>query len=168
MTALLIFAPVFIVQSFAVSQPNQITTPFITLQSVSSAPLLIPLSNSPMRRSTQVAAPLLAAAAFSMLTGCRKPEMQRCVDEQNHVVDDSFCANQPSRAATPRRSRRFPPSLHPLPLLLRRLGRLRPRQCSRRWQLRPRPRPQLHHPLRRYHSRRLRQQLLRRRQPQQQ
>jgi hypothetical protein len=49
-----------------------------------------------MRRSTQVAAPLLAAAALSMLTGCRKPEMQRCVDENNHVVDDSLCANLPA------------------------------------------------------------------------
>jgi hypothetical protein len=48
-----------------------------------------------MRRSSQVAAPLLAAAALSMLTGCRKPEMQRCVDENNHVVDDSLCANLP-------------------------------------------------------------------------
>jgi hypothetical protein len=48
-----------------------------------------------MRRSTQVAAPLLAAAALSMLTGCQKPEMQRCVDENNHVVDDKLCANLP-------------------------------------------------------------------------
>jgi hypothetical protein len=48
-----------------------------------------------MRRSTQVAAPLLAAAALALTTGCRKPEMQRCVDENNHVVDDSLCANQP-------------------------------------------------------------------------
>ena len=47
-----------------------------------------------MKRSTQVAAPLLAATALAMLTGCQKPEMQRCVDEQNHVVDDSLCANQ--------------------------------------------------------------------------
>ena len=31
-----------------------------------------------------------------MLTGCRKPEMQRCVDENNHVVDDSLCANLPA------------------------------------------------------------------------
>jgi hypothetical protein len=50
-----------------------------------------------MRRSSQVAAPLLAAAALSILTGCRKPEMQRCVDEQNHVVDDKFCANLPNQ-----------------------------------------------------------------------
>jgi hypothetical protein len=43
-----------------------------------------------MRRSAQVAAPLLAAAlAFS--TGCHKAEMQRCVDEQNMVVDDDLC-----------------------------------------------------------------------------
>jgi hypothetical protein len=49
-----------------------------------------------MRRSTQVAAPLLAATALSLLTGCKKPEMQRCVDEQNHVVDDSLCANLPA------------------------------------------------------------------------
>jgi hypothetical protein len=48
-----------------------------------------------MRRSTQVAAPLLAAAALSMLAGCQKPEMQRCVDENNKVVDDSLCANLP-------------------------------------------------------------------------
>jgi hypothetical protein len=50
-----------------------------------------------MKRSTQVAAPLLAAAALAMTTGCRKPEMQRCVDENNKVVDDSLCANQPNQ-----------------------------------------------------------------------
>jgi hypothetical protein len=49
-----------------------------------------------MRRSNQVAAPLLAAAALSMLAGCQKPEMQRCVDENNKVVDDSLCANLPA------------------------------------------------------------------------
>ena len=47
-----------------------------------------------MRRSTQVAAPLLAFAAAAMLSGCRKPEMQRCVDEHNVVVDDSYCRVQ--------------------------------------------------------------------------
>ena len=52
-----------------------------------------------MRRSAQVAAPLLAAAALALTTGCRKPEMQRCVDEQNHVVDDKFCANLPNQQA---------------------------------------------------------------------
>jgi hypothetical protein len=51
-----------------------------------------------MRRSTQVTAPLLAAAALSLLAGCQKPEMQRCVDEQNHVVDDHFCANLPNQS----------------------------------------------------------------------
>ena len=50
-----------------------------------------------MKRSTQVAAPLLAAAAVAMLAGCQKPEMQRCVDEQNHVVDDHFCDNLPNQ-----------------------------------------------------------------------
>ena len=44
-----------------------------------------------MRRSGQVAAPLLAAMALSVTTGCRRPEMQRCVDEQNRVVAESFC-----------------------------------------------------------------------------
>ena len=48
-----------------------------------------------MRRSSNVAAPLLAAAALAISTGCRRPEMQRCVDENNKVVDDSLCANQP-------------------------------------------------------------------------
>ena len=50
-----------------------------------------------MKRSTQVAAPLLAAAALALLSGCRKPEMQRCVDENNHVVADSFCETQPNQ-----------------------------------------------------------------------
>jgi hypothetical protein len=48
-----------------------------------------------MKRSLHVSAPLLAAAAMAVCTvGCRKPQMQRCVDEQNHVVPDSFCAAQ--------------------------------------------------------------------------
>jgi hypothetical protein len=50
-----------------------------------------------MKRSSQVTAPLLAATALSLLTGCRRPEMQRCVDENNHVVDDSLCNNQPNQ-----------------------------------------------------------------------
>jgi len=54
-----------------------------------------------MKRSTQVTAPLLAAAALSLLTGCRKPEMQRCVDEHNNVVDDSFCQNQSAQQQRP-------------------------------------------------------------------
>lgn len=52
---------------------------------------------APMKRSIQVAAPLLAAAALAMTTGCRKPEMQRCVDEHNIVVDDSHCTNLPQQ-----------------------------------------------------------------------
>jgi hypothetical protein len=49
-----------------------------------------------MKRSLHVSAPLLAAAAMAISTvGCRKPQMQRCVDEQNHVVPDSFCAAHP-------------------------------------------------------------------------
>ena len=49
-----------------------------------------------MRRSTQVLAPLLASTAALLLTGCG-PEMQRCVDQQNHVVDTSFCKNLPTQ-----------------------------------------------------------------------
>ena len=49
-----------------------------------------------MKRSAHVSAPLLASAALALLTtGCRQPEPQRCVDENNHVVDQSFCAGQP-------------------------------------------------------------------------
>ncbi len=48
-----------------------------------------------MRRSTQVATPLLASTALALLAGCHQPEMQRCVDENNKVVDDLLCANQP-------------------------------------------------------------------------
>jgi hypothetical protein len=44
-----------------------------------------------MKRSIQVAAPLLASTAMALLAGCHQPEMQRCVDEQNHVVADSLC-----------------------------------------------------------------------------
>ena len=53
-----------------------------------------------MKRSTQVTAPLLAATALSLLTGCHR-EMQRCVDEHNDVVDDSFCQNQPAQQQRP-------------------------------------------------------------------
>ena len=49
------------------------------------------------KRSSQVAVPLVAAAAVVLMSGCRKPEMQRCVDENNHVVDESLCANQPQQ-----------------------------------------------------------------------
>jgi hypothetical protein len=49
-----------------------------------------------MRRSTTVFAPLLATAAVALLSGCHQtPEMQRCVDEKNHVVDPSFCKTLP-------------------------------------------------------------------------
>src|SRR5215469_6698638 len=44
-----------------------------------------------MRRSRQVVAPILASAAAVMLSGC-KPDMQRCVDESNRVVDASQCS----------------------------------------------------------------------------
>jgi hypothetical protein len=47
-----------------------------------------------MKRSTQVATPLLAATALALLTGCREPQMKRCVDENNKVVDQSFCQDQ--------------------------------------------------------------------------
>ena len=50
-----------------------------------------------MKRSVHVSVPLLAAAAFSLTAGCRRPQMQRCVDEQNHVVDDKLCQNLPNQ-----------------------------------------------------------------------
>lgn len=58
-----------------------------------------------MRRSTQVAAPLLASTALALLSGCHPSEMQRCVDENNKVVDDKLCANQPQDAEQQRRLR---------------------------------------------------------------
>jgi hypothetical protein len=57
-----------------------------------------------MRRSSHVIAPLLAASAMTLLTGCRHPrtqELERCVDESNHVVDPSFCKNLPPGAQQP-------------------------------------------------------------------
>jgi hypothetical protein len=53
-----------------------------------------------MRRSIHVTAPLLAAAALAMTIGCRKPDMQRCVDEHNNVVADSFCKDLPNQQHT--------------------------------------------------------------------
>jgi hypothetical protein len=53
-----------------------------------------------MKRSLNVTAPLLATAALSLLAACkRQPEMQRCVDENNRVVDQSFCKNLPPAPA---------------------------------------------------------------------
>lgn len=43
-----------------------------------------------MRRSKQVVAPILASAAAVLLSGC-KPDMQRCVDESNRVMDPGYC-----------------------------------------------------------------------------
>ncbi len=51
-----------------------------------------------MKRSAHVAAPLLASTALALLSGCHHPEMQRCVDENNKVVEDKLCANQPADA----------------------------------------------------------------------
>jgi hypothetical protein len=56
-----------------------------------------------VKKSTSVAAPLLASVALAFLAGCRQREMQRCVDEHNTVVDDSLCnatqqAHQPNPA----------------------------------------------------------------------
>jgi hypothetical protein len=50
-----------------------------------------------MKHSRQVAAPLLASAALALLAGCRQQEMQRCVDESNHVVADNLCNGQPQQ-----------------------------------------------------------------------
>ena len=55
-----------------------------------------------MARVRKIVAPLLAAAAVSILTGCRPKEMQRCVDEHDNVVDDKLCANLPQNAVQQR------------------------------------------------------------------
>ena len=44
-----------------------------------------------MRRSRHVIAPLLASTALGLVSGCRSPEMQRCVDQNNHIVDSNLC-----------------------------------------------------------------------------
>ena len=54
-----------------------------------------------MRRSTNVAAPLLASAAVALLAGCHDKQPQRCVNEQNHFVDPKFCQNLPPGSAQP-------------------------------------------------------------------
>ena len=57
-----------------------------------------------MRRSAYVTAPLLALAASAMLAGCRKPDMQRCVDEHNVVVGDTLCQAQGVQGSQQQRS----------------------------------------------------------------
>ncbi len=32
-----------------------------------------------------------------MLAGCKQQQMKRCVDQNNVVVDNSFCENQPNQ-----------------------------------------------------------------------
>jgi hypothetical protein len=49
-----------------------------------------------LKRSSHVAAPLLASAALAVLAGCRPEQPKRCVDENNHVVDPSFCQSKPN------------------------------------------------------------------------
>jgi hypothetical protein len=44
-----------------------------------------------MKRSVQLAAFLLVAAALTFTAGCRKAEMQRCVDQDLTVVDNDLC-----------------------------------------------------------------------------
>ncbi len=44
-----------------------------------------------MKRSVQLAIFLLTAALFAGTTGCSKPEMKRCVDQDHVVVDDDLC-----------------------------------------------------------------------------
>lgn len=72
---------------------------------------------TPMRRSNQVAAPLLASTALALLSGCHSPEMQRCVDENNKVVDDKLCANQPADAAQQRQQQQQHNGVGILPLI---------------------------------------------------
>ena len=48
-------------------------------------------SRSPRRSSPQ--------PAVAVLAGCHHPEMQRCVDEQNRVVAQQFCANLPPQGS---------------------------------------------------------------------
>jgi hypothetical protein len=38
-----------------------------------------------------------------MTMGCRKPEMQRCIDQQNAVVDDDLCQSDAATTPTPYR-----------------------------------------------------------------
>lgn len=44
-----------------------------------------------MKRSLKLTAIPFACAILAFASGCRKPEMQRCVDQQNVVVDDDLC-----------------------------------------------------------------------------
>jgi hypothetical protein len=36
---------------------------------------------------------------LALMTGCRQPQMKRCVDEHNNIVPDSFCQNPQTTGA---------------------------------------------------------------------
>jgi hypothetical protein len=44
-----------------------------------------------MKSFARIAPTLFVSVSLVFVIGCRKPEMQRCVDQQNVVVDDDLC-----------------------------------------------------------------------------
>lgn len=54
-----------------------------------------------MKRSTTVAAPLLASVALILLAGCHEKEMQRCIDQINAVVEDEHCQSSQQQGTYP-------------------------------------------------------------------
>jgi hypothetical protein len=50
-----------------------------------------------VKASFSIAGLFVASAALTVLSGCRREQMQRCIDEHNLVVDDSLCQSQPGR-----------------------------------------------------------------------
>jgi hypothetical protein len=47
-----------------------------------------------MRRAKSISIPLLAGAALGLMAGCRRPEMQRCVDQLGNVAPENLCREE--------------------------------------------------------------------------
>ena len=47
-----------------------------------------------MRRTKSISIPLLASAALALTAGCKRPEMQRCVDRLGNVAPENLCVQE--------------------------------------------------------------------------
>lgn len=48
-----------------------------------------------MKKSSSVTLTLLAAVAALATTGCTKKETRNCIDQNNRIIEDRYCEQQP-------------------------------------------------------------------------
>jgi len=67
-----------------------------------------------MKKSKSVPLTILASVAALAMSGCsRKTELQRCVDQQQRIVDDRLCDQQQSLQQQPNRTPYYPRAYYP-------------------------------------------------------